>query len=196
MGNSTVFRGATNMGRSESRARSQMRQRGAFLRHQATVLPDLGPSGRLGRPPTARFRSVVRVPRSRSPRPVSTPRPPTIYRAGTGASVSAERQALGQVQLRRDRERRPGHLFSYVATGMAVTDYPLYYVIRDNFRLAGNLAALDGAGIAAADEPNALTGHAALRTAPLGTASWPSPPRTQPAEAPGPPPARSPKRAG
>jgi alpha-amylase len=50
-----------------------------------------------------------------------------------------------------------GYLFSYIATGMAVTDYPLYFVIRDNFRLGGNLAALDGAGIAAADGPSALT---------------------------------------
>src|SRR5262249_51657648 len=49
------------------------------------------------------------------------------------------------------------YLFSYVATGMAVTDYPLYFVIRDNFRLGGNLAALDGAGVAAADGANALT---------------------------------------
>jgi alpha-amylase len=50
-----------------------------------------------------------------------------------------------------------GYLLSYVATGMAVTDYALYFVIRDNFRLGGNLAALDGAGIAATDGPDALT---------------------------------------
>jgi alpha-amylase len=49
------------------------------------------------------------------------------------------------------------YLVSYVATGMAVTDYALYFAIRDNFRLGGNLAALDGAGIAAADGANALT---------------------------------------
>ncbi|MFL5494809.1 MAG: alpha-amylase domain-containing protein, partial [Gemmatimonadales bacterium] len=50
-----------------------------------------------------------------------------------------------------------GYLSSYVATGMAVTDYALYFVIRDSFRLGGNLAALDGAGLAAVDGPAALT---------------------------------------
>ena len=49
------------------------------------------------------------------------------------------------------------YLFSYVATGMAVTDYALYFSIRDNFRFGGNLAALDGAGVAGRDGPNALT---------------------------------------
>jgi alpha-amylase len=49
------------------------------------------------------------------------------------------------------------YLFSYVAAGMAVTDYPLYFAMIDNFRLGGNLAALDGAGIAAVDGANALT---------------------------------------
>ncbi|HSC71773.1 MAG TPA: alpha-amylase domain-containing protein, partial [Candidatus Methylomirabilis sp.] len=33
----------------------------------------------------------------------------------------------------------------------------LYFAIRDNFRFGGNLAALDGAGIAGADGPDALT---------------------------------------
>jgi alpha-amylase len=50
-----------------------------------------------------------------------------------------------------------GYLGSYIATGMAVTDYPLYFAMRDNFRFGGNLAALDGAGIAAGDGPHALT---------------------------------------
>ena len=49
------------------------------------------------------------------------------------------------------------YLFSYIATGMAVTDYNLYFAMQDNFRLGGNLAALDGAGIAARDGANALT---------------------------------------
>jgi alpha-amylase len=49
------------------------------------------------------------------------------------------------------------YLSSYIATGMAVTDYPLYFAMRDNFRFGGNLAALDGAGIAGRDGPNALT---------------------------------------
>jgi alpha-amylase len=49
------------------------------------------------------------------------------------------------------------YLASYIATGMAVTDYPLYFAIRDNFGFGGNLAALDGAGIAGVDGPNALT---------------------------------------
>lgn len=50
-----------------------------------------------------------------------------------------------------------GYLAAYIATGMAVTDYPLYFALRDQFRLGGNLAALDGAGVAAADGANALT---------------------------------------
>ena len=50
-----------------------------------------------------------------------------------------------------------GYLFSYVANGMAVTDYALYFVIRDSFRFGGNLAALDGAGIAGSDGADALT---------------------------------------
>jgi len=49
------------------------------------------------------------------------------------------------------------NLKSYVATGMAVTDYALYFAMKDAFRLGGNLAALDGAGLAAIDGPNALT---------------------------------------
>jgi alpha-amylase len=40
---------------------------------------------------------------------------------------------------------------------MAVTDYALYFVIRDSFRFGGNLAALDGAGIAGSDGADALT---------------------------------------
>jgi len=50
-----------------------------------------------------------------------------------------------------------GYLFSYVANGMAVTDYALYFVIRDSFRFGGNLAARDGAGIAGSDGADALT---------------------------------------
>jgi alpha-amylase len=50
-----------------------------------------------------------------------------------------------------------GYLGAYIATGMAVTDYPLYYAIRDNFKFGGNLAALDGAGVAASDGSNAVT---------------------------------------
>jgi alpha-amylase len=50
-----------------------------------------------------------------------------------------------------------GYLSSYVAAGMAVTDYALYFAMRDSFRFGGNLAALDGAGLAAADGPGALT---------------------------------------
>lgn len=50
-----------------------------------------------------------------------------------------------------------GYLSSYVATGMAVTDYALYFALRDSFRFGGNVAALDGAGLAAADGPSALT---------------------------------------
>jgi alpha-amylase len=49
------------------------------------------------------------------------------------------------------------YLLQYVETGMAVTDYSLYFAMRDNFRFAGNLAALDGAGLAAANGPKALT---------------------------------------
>jgi alpha-amylase len=49
------------------------------------------------------------------------------------------------------------YLMSYVGIGMAVTDYALYFAIRDNFRLGGNLAALDGAGVAGVDGPNATT---------------------------------------
>jgi alpha-amylase len=50
-----------------------------------------------------------------------------------------------------------GYLASYVATGMAVTDYNLYFAMRDAFRFGGNLAALDGAGLAARDGPSAVT---------------------------------------
>jgi alpha-amylase len=49
------------------------------------------------------------------------------------------------------------YLLSYAGIGMAVTDYALYFAIRDNFRLGGNLAALDGAGVAAVDGLNAVT---------------------------------------
>ena len=49
------------------------------------------------------------------------------------------------------------NLKSYVATGMAVTDYALYFAMKDAFRLGGDLAALDGAGLAAIAGPNALT---------------------------------------
>lgn len=48
-------------------------------------------------------------------------------------------------------------LASYVATGMAVTDYALYFAMKDAFRLGGNLAQLDGAGLAGVDGANALT---------------------------------------
>jgi alpha-amylase len=50
-----------------------------------------------------------------------------------------------------------GYLLQYVETGMAVTDYNLYFTMRDSFRLAGNVAALDGAGLAAVNGPKALT---------------------------------------
>jgi alpha-amylase len=50
-----------------------------------------------------------------------------------------------------------GYLLQYVETGMAVTDYSLYFAMRDNFHFAGNLAALDGAGLAAINGPKALT---------------------------------------
>jgi alpha-amylase len=50
-----------------------------------------------------------------------------------------------------------GYLKSYIATGMAVTDYPLYFAMRDHFRLGGNLAALDGAGVAGVDGFQAVT---------------------------------------
>jgi alpha-amylase len=50
-----------------------------------------------------------------------------------------------------------GYLRSYIATGMAVTDYALYFALRDNFRLGGDLAGLDGAGVAGVDGLNALT---------------------------------------
>lgn len=50
-----------------------------------------------------------------------------------------------------------GVLNSYIAAGMAVTDYALYFRIRDAFRLGGDLSALDGAGVAGYDGPNALT---------------------------------------
>jgi alpha-amylase len=50
-----------------------------------------------------------------------------------------------------------GVLQSYVATGMAVTDYALYFKLRDAFRFGGDLSTLDGAGLAAIDGPNALT---------------------------------------
>jgi alpha-amylase len=50
-----------------------------------------------------------------------------------------------------------GYLSSYISAGMAVTDYALYYAMRDSFKFGGNLAALDGAGVAGFDGPNALT---------------------------------------
>jgi alpha-amylase len=50
-----------------------------------------------------------------------------------------------------------GYLLSYVDTGMAVTDYNLYFTMRDSFQFAGNLAALDGAGLAAVNGAKALT---------------------------------------
>jgi alpha-amylase len=49
------------------------------------------------------------------------------------------------------------HLSQYVETGMAVTDYSLYFAIRDSFKFGGNLAALDGAGLAAINGAKALT---------------------------------------
>jgi alpha-amylase len=49
------------------------------------------------------------------------------------------------------------YLVSYAALGMSVTDYPLYFQIRDSFKLGGNLATLDGAGLAAHDGPHAVT---------------------------------------
>ena len=50
-----------------------------------------------------------------------------------------------------------GVLQSYTATGMAVTDYALYFRMRDAFRVGGDLRALDGAGLAGIDGPRALT---------------------------------------
>jgi alpha-amylase len=50
-----------------------------------------------------------------------------------------------------------GELGSYVATGMAVTDYALYFALRDAFRFEGDLSRLVGAGYAAVDGANALT---------------------------------------
>jgi alpha-amylase len=40
---------------------------------------------------------------------------------------------------------------------MSVTDYSLYYAMQESFRFTGNLAALDGAGLAAVNGPKALT---------------------------------------
>ena len=48
-------------------------------------------------------------------------------------------------------------LQSYIATGMAVTDYALYFRMRDAFRLGGDLGSLDGAGVAAINGLKALT---------------------------------------
>jgi alpha-amylase len=50
-----------------------------------------------------------------------------------------------------------GVLQSYIDTGMAVTDYALYFRMRDAFRFGGDLSTLDGAGVAAADGQNAVT---------------------------------------
>ena len=44
-----------------------------------------------------------------------------------------------------------GVLNSNIATGMAVTDYALYFRMRDAFRFGGDLASLDGAGVAGVD---------------------------------------------
>jgi alpha-amylase len=48
-------------------------------------------------------------------------------------------------------------LQGYVDTGMAVTDYSLYFMMRDSFKFGGNLAALDGAGLAGINGPKAVT---------------------------------------
>jgi alpha-amylase len=45
------------------------------------------------------------------------------------------------------------YLLQYVDTGMAVTDYNLYYAMQASFQFAGNLWALDGAGLAAVNGP-------------------------------------------
>src|SRR6266516_4769840 len=50
-----------------------------------------------------------------------------------------------------------GYLRQYVETRMVGTDDNLYFAMRDNFYCAGTLAALDGAGVAAVNEPKALT---------------------------------------
>lgn len=50
-----------------------------------------------------------------------------------------------------------GYLQSYADTGMAVTDYSLYFVMKDSFKFGGNLAQLDGAGLAGANGPQAVT---------------------------------------
>ena len=49
------------------------------------------------------------------------------------------------------------YLFSYISLGMAVTDYPLYFQIRDNFRAGGSFYRVNGAGIAVRDGLKALT---------------------------------------
>ena len=48
-------------------------------------------------------------------------------------------------------------LQQYADTGMAVTDYTLYFLMRDAFKFGGNLSALDGAGLAGVNGPNAVT---------------------------------------
>ena len=48
-------------------------------------------------------------------------------------------------------------LAGYAGLGMAVTDYALYFAMRDAFRFGGNLASLDGAGLAMREGGQALT---------------------------------------
>lgn len=48
-------------------------------------------------------------------------------------------------------------LQSYVDAGMAVTDYNLYFKIRDAFNFGGDLASLDGAGFAMRNGGAAVT---------------------------------------
>ncbi|HEX3204465.1 MAG TPA: alpha-amylase domain-containing protein [Nitrospiraceae bacterium] len=48
-------------------------------------------------------------------------------------------------------------LQQYADTGMAVTDYSLYFLMRDTFKFGGNLSVLDGAGLAGANGPKAVT---------------------------------------
>ncbi|HCF57859.1 MAG TPA: hypothetical protein DFS52_07675 [Myxococcales bacterium] len=52
---------------------------------------------------------------------------------------------------------RPEVLASYAEAGMAVTDYNLYFALKEAFRFGGDLSKLDGAGYAARDGLNAVT---------------------------------------
>jgi alpha-amylase len=49
------------------------------------------------------------------------------------------------------------YLQGYADLGMSVTDYSLYFLMRDSFKFGGNLAQLDGAGLAGVNGPKAVT---------------------------------------